>query len=220
LDTGFARLARKPRVMWNRLPKGLRDLPAAILVAMLLLSLVAFKPIFCLWACPLKLGTGFLDPDQLTRQLQLASFATIGILTILALPWLTKKRAFCGLVCPFGAWQAFFGRINPYRVTIAPDRCTQCQLCVKACPTFAIEREGLNAHRVLAYCNRCGECMDVCPTGAIDYTLIGSPRASPQGLGRITFLLSAWLVGGSVSMLVVPEVLLKFWRWAWVWFPR
>ncbi|HAM41227.1 MAG TPA: hypothetical protein DCP69_07770 [Candidatus Omnitrophica bacterium] len=214
LDNGFALLRRKPLVKWVWLPKGVRDLPAAILIAMLLVSLVTLKPIFCLWVCPLKLGTGFLEPDQLTRKLQLLSFATIGIVFLVVLPWLTKKRAFCGLICPFGAWQAFVGRLNPYRVQIQPDRCTQCQRCIVVCPTFAIEREGLKQHRVLPYCNRCGECMDACPTDAIGYSLVGKPFASlPPKTARIAFLLSAWLIGGAVSMWFVPEVMVKLWRW-------
>ena len=218
LDSGFALLRRRPLVKWEHLPKGMRDLPAGILLATLLLSLVALKPVFCLWACPLKLGTGFLDPNNLTRALQLATFATIGILFLVVLPWLTKKRAFCGLICPFGAWQAFFGRLNPYRVTITPEACVQCQLCVKVCPTFAIDDEGLQGHRVSAYCNRCGECMDACPTGAIDYAL---PRtlvaAAPPGFARMTFLLSAWWIAGAVSLWFVPEVLLKIVRWMGLW---
>ncbi len=219
LDTGFARLLRRPLLKWNKLPKGLRDLPAAILIAMLLLSLVALKPIFCLWACPLKLGTGFLDPNNATRLIQLAIFAILGIVFLVVLPWLTKKRAFCGLICPFGAWQAFFGQINPYRLTIKPEACVQCQLCVKACPTFCIDQEGLQEHQVSPYCNRCGECMDVCPTGAIDYS-VGwrRPWRLVPGVARSAFLLSTWLVAGSVSLLFVPEVLVKLWRWVGSWF--
>lgn len=214
LDNGFALLRRKPLVKWVWLPKGVRDLPAAILIVMLLVSLVALKPMFCLWVCPLKLGTGFLDPDTATRRLQLAIYATVGIVFLVILPWLTKKRAFCGLLCPFGAWQAFVGRLNPYRVRIQPDRCTQCQRCVIVCPTFAIEREGLKQHRVLPYCNRCGECMDACPTDAIGYALVGKPFASiSPRTARITFLLTAWLIGGAVSMAFVPEVMVKLWRW-------
>ncbi len=210
LDSTFAVLRRRAKITWNALPRGARELPAAILVAMLLLSLVSLRPVFCLWVCPLKLGTGFLDPHTLTRQLQLATFATIGILFLVVLPWLTKKRAFCGLICPFGAWQAFFGRLNPYRVRIQLDACVQCQQCVKVCPTFALDADGLKQHRVSPYCNRCGECLDACPTGAIEYALAWQrgPSAAP-GLVRALFLCSAWLIGGSLSLLIVPDALLR-----------
>lgn len=219
LDTGFARLRRRPLVGWQRVPKGLRDLPAAILITMLLLSLVTLEPVFCLWACPLKLGTGFLDPNTATRMAQTAIFATLGVIFLVVLPWLTKKRAFCGLICPFGAWQAFVGRLNPYRVRIQPEACVQCQLCVAACPTFAIDQDGLRQHRVSPSCNRCGECMDACPTGAIDYALVGQGRLGiPPRLPRALFLLSAWLVGGTVSLWFVPDVMLKGWTTVNGWF--
>jgi ferredoxin-type protein NapH len=179
----------------------------------MLLSLLAFQPIFCLWVCPLKLGTGFLDPNTATRIIQFIIFVTVGVVFLVLLPLLTKKRAFCGLICPFGAWQAFVGRINPYRVSFIKDKCVHCKQCIKACPTFSIDQKSLDAFKVLPYCNRCGECMDVCPSGAIDYSLVWqkNPGNSPT-FARITFLLSAWLVAGSLSLQVVPEVLLKIWK--------
>lgn len=215
LDSGFASIRKQPALKWKTLPKGVRELPVAILVAMLLISLTMMRPAFCLWLCPLKLGTGFLDPNTLTRTLQLILFAMIGIAFVIVLPLLTKKRAFCGLICPFGAWQAFFGRLNPYRVTIQESRCTQCQRCIMVCPTFAIEPEGLREHKILPYCNRCGECMDACPTGAIDYSLVGERWLGlPHGWARRLFLATAWLVAGSVSLLFVPDAMLKLWRFA------
>jgi len=218
LDSGFARLRTRPLVKWKTLPKGVRELPVAILVAMLLISLAMMRPAFCLWMCPLKLGTGFLDPNTLTRTIQLIVFATIGIVFVIVLPLLTNKRAFCGLICPFGAWQAFFGRLNPYRVTISESACTQCQRCVTVCPTFAIEPEGLKRHAVLPYCNRCGECMDACPTGAIDYTVVGQRWLTlPSGWARRLFLMTAWVVAGAVSLLFVPDAMLTLWRVVFSW---
>ena len=200
IDEGFSRILRKPLLRLEKLPGRLRDLPAAVLLVSALFSLTMVLPAFCLWACPLKLTTAFLDPNDLVRKVQLAVFLALAAAAMVIGPLLTKKRWFCGLICPFGAWQALFGNLNPFRVAIRPEACSQCQLCLKVCPTFAIEPEGLKAHVISAYCNRCGECVDACPTGAIGYALFHDPTRDARPL----FLFCALVVGGAVGALFLP----------------
>ena len=209
LDTAFSKLKKKPFLKLFYLPTGtgLRDFSLALLVSMLLLSLWQLRPIYCLWVCPLKITTGFLDPVDIIRKIQLAIFATVGIVFIIILPLLINKRTFCSFLCPFGAWQAIAGRVSPFRVTIDPNICTLCQQCMKVCPMYAIDEQGVKEHKVSSYCNRCGDCFDACPTGAIDYSILGKKQAGVNP--RILFLISAWLVGGSVSLLFVPQAGLR-----------
>jgi len=205
LDDGFARILRRPALRWVRLPGPMRELPAGILLFSILISLTSLLPVFCLWACPLKITTGFLDPNDAARKVQLSIFLLLAALALVLGPILTRKRVFCGLICPFGAWQSFWGRANPFRVTIRPELCTQCQICLKACPIFAIEPQGLKGHAISPYCNRCGECLDVCPTEAIRYTLLGSAWDS-----RLLFLYCGLTVGGAVGGLFVPGLLSRW----------
>ena len=200
LDEGFSRVLPKSLLLWSRLPGRLRDLPAAVLLVSILFSLTSVLPAFCLWACPLKLTTAFLDPNDLTRKIQVGLFASTLGGAIVLLPLLTKKRVFCGLLCPFGAWQSFWGNVNPFRVSIRGEACTQCGLCLKVCPTFAIESEGLKEHAVSPYCNRCGECIDACPTGAMGYTLFHDKTWD----ARLLLLYCCLVVGGAVGGLCLP----------------
>jgi len=211
LDTTFSSLRKEPFLKWFHLPRGARDFSLALLIAVMLLSLAKTQPVYCLWLCPLKISTGFLDPDTVIRKWQFAIFAAAGILFVIALPVLIKKRTFCAFLCPFGAWQAIVGRISPFRVSINPEVCTLCQQCLKACPIYAIDATGVKEHKISSYCNRCGDCFDACPTGAIDYSI--GKRLSGTPLPRILFLISAWLIGGSVSLLFVPSAILKIIRW-------
>lgn len=206
LDDGFSRLLKRPfpaRLFNLQIGPRLRELPAALLIFMILISFSTLLPVFCIWVCPLKITTAFLDPDDSARKLQLAIFSTLGILTLVIIPIFTRKRAFCGLICPFGAWQAFFGQLNPFRVTIQGELCTQCRLCVYSCPTFVLSTEGVKNHEVGPYCNRCGVCMDVCAHAAIDYTVLGRPAP----WARAFFVFGALLMGGSIGALFMPQLI-------------
>ncbi|MCK5828001.1 4Fe-4S binding protein [Candidatus Bipolaricaulota bacterium] len=54
------------------------------------------------------------------------------------------------------------------RYEIEPERCKDCKLCVKGCPTHAIS-QGDGAYQVIEpeTCVQCGRCYQVCPFGAI-----------------------------------------------------
>ena len=57
-------------------------------------------------------------------------------------------------------------------VTIDPEKCSRDGICVKACPTTAIELTSQNELPLPvtdfeAHCLACGHCVAVCPTGAI-----------------------------------------------------
>jgi polyferredoxin len=146
--------------------------------------------------------TSFLDIDLIIRIIQAVIFISLGVLFLIILPLLTKKRTFCGLICPFGAWQSVAGQINPYRVSIDKNKCTLCQKCIDVCPIFAISSDSLKKNTILPNCNRCGACLDVCPEGAIDYSILN------KTLGvRNLFVLGAILVSAAFVSSFMPQVL-------------
>jgi ferredoxin len=207
----MSHVLRRPLLNRFRLPPFLRDLPAAVLIASMVLSLAAALPIFCLWVCPLKLTTEFLGQgaERVAREIV---FVSVGIVALVAFPLLAKKRAFCGLICPFGAWQSLVGGLHPFRVTISPDRCTACGLCIDACPTMVLSDKSLAVKKIPAYCNACGECVDACPVGAASFTLWGRGLPNHPGLlgelldVRVLVLFTGLLVGGSLGGAMVARI--------------
>ena len=131
-------------------------------------------------------------------------------------PLLTKKRTFCSFLCPFGAWQAFWGRINPFRVAADPEKfaaCVSCAACADSCPMYAIKGGEAAQPEITAYCNLCGECMAACPAGVLQYSVFGIKVPELQsGFGRLlnpeAFLVfSALVTAGVFGALFAPAAL-------------
>jgi ferredoxin len=65
---------------------------------------------------------------------------------------------------------------------ISADRCSMCDACREACPSFAVEgqkqepyKTGFTPYRIRQKrCTHCGECLAVCPEGAV--SISGSPN--------------------------------------------
>jgi len=90
-------------------------------------------------------------------------------------------RPFCHLVCPFGFLSWIAERVSLTRVKIDHEKCTECGLCIKACPTQAAK--GIVADKLFAAdCFSCARCLNVCPQDAIRYGSVFSKTscAIPQ----------------------------------------
>ncbi|MBU2572887.1 MAG: 4Fe-4S binding protein [Elusimicrobia bacterium] len=219
IDDSLSALPKKALIK-TRLPAGrFRDFPAALLIFLLLVSLAYMLPVYCLWLCPFKLTSVFLDQEAFIRKMQLA-LMFFALAVLLFGPLLTKKRTFCSFLCPFGAWQAFWGRINPFRMTVDTEKCADCSVCLDACPMYAIKAGHDGKPGIAAYCNLCGECLAACPRGGFSYSIFGmSPRDVKNGFGRLltpqSFLVfSALVTGGTFAALWAPAALqavVKLW---------
>jgi ferredoxin len=90
-------------------------------------------------------------------------------------------RPFCHLICPFGFVSWIAERFSLTRVNIDHDKCTDCGLCDRACPTQAAGGRVLDK-LFAADCFSCARCLNVCPQDAIRYGSVFSKtsREIPQ----------------------------------------
>jgi len=90
-------------------------------------------------------------------------------------------RPFCHLICPFGFLSWIAERVSLTRVKIDHEKCTECGLCIKACPSQAAK--DIVADKLFAAdCFSCARCLNVCPQDAIRYGSVFSKTscAIPQ----------------------------------------
>jgi polyferredoxin len=102
---------------------------------------------------------GVIDPFQLF------SFSlTWGIVafsaTVLAAS-LFVYRPWCRFLCPFGLLGWLLEQVSLMRPRIDRDFCKGCQLCVKACPSGAME-DFYDDAKLHADCFACGACIEAC----------------------------------------------------------
>ena len=208
IDDGLSRvLPRRWQILRFYAPEKVKHIQSALLLAFLLAGLGTMTPFFCHWLCPVKL-TYFSDALTGAGRFQLIAVWVLGLAALAVGPLLTGRRTFCGLICPFGAWQAFFGRINPFRVTAADTACGGCGACKDSCPVFAISKDADSKTRISSYCNRCGNCVDACPNNRLRYTMLGAEVPARLGFSaRTLFVWVCLYIGGLMGSLYIPALL-------------
>jgi NAD-dependent dihydropyrimidine dehydrogenase PreA subunit len=136
-------------------------------------------------------------------------FIVLFIGLVIVLPLLTKRRIQCGLFCPFGAMQSLLNKINVFEVRIDPDQCSQCQQCIRTCPTFSLDKGSLETGKPLITCTKCTQCIDICPKSAASLHIKGTPLKASPAVARVLFLYPAYILLLSFGGLIVAEALLR-----------
>lgn len=211
MDEGFSKIGRKPVI--KSIGKKWTYLPFAILLVVVLTSAAALSPTYCMWLCPFKAVTEFVEITSAKVLLQTVIFFSLFLGLVVVMPILTKRRTQCGLFCPMGAFQSLTNKLNVFDLRIDKDKCTQCNLCVKSCPVFAMDQESVLNGGTRITCSKCGKCVEACPAGAISFHIKGTDVGGSEGKARMMFIYPAFLLlaimgGGMISGAIYRVLLL------------
>jgi len=96
--------------------------------------------------------------------------AWVVVLAVFLLDLLVSRRAWCGHLCPVGAFYSLLGTRSLLRVRAARrEQCDDCMDCFVICPEPQVIRpalkgaeKGIGPVITSANCTNCGRCIDVC----------------------------------------------------------
>lgn len=96
-----------------------------------------------------------------------------------------SKNAWCGHICPLGAFWALVGKVQKrplIRIRFDSESCTRCGDCLRACPEQQIikfKELEKNPFIPTGECLNCGRCIESCPEASLKFSL-GRSNARPE----------------------------------------
>lgn len=146
-----------------RMPK-LLDYPLRS-IKYLLLGFFVFSIFFAMTSAALKY---FLDSSyNIISDVKMYYFfadisrTSIIVISVLFLLSIIIRNFWCRYLCPYGALLGFISFFSPTKIKRDADKCIDCSLCTKACPS------NINVEKVNVVfsdeCSSCLSCVDACP---------------------------------------------------------
>jgi ferredoxin-type protein NapH len=179
-DELFASVMKRKKWQVKVLHPFIRYFPFALLAFIVLHSFTTMTPTYCIWFCPFKSTSEFIEVNSFIRVIPTFIFVSLWAVLVILLPILSKKRIQCSFFCPMGAFLSCTNKINLFGISIDRKNCIDCNRCISNCPNFAITEESISKGKALMTCTKCGACLDVCPTDAISLGIKGiKPENKP-----------------------------------------
>ncbi len=118
----------------------------------------------------------------LTATLLAIGFGVVGLGVILMLSRKEGRMVHCTAYCPIGTIVNLTRFVNPFRLSIDKDSCTECMACTSKCKYDALNRKDILARKPGISCTLCGDCLSSCHAGSIHYRFPGLSSRSARAL--------------------------------------
>jgi ferredoxin-type protein NapH len=109
------------------------------------------------------------------------------IVAVFLLDLFVAERAWCGHLCPVGAFYSAVGTFSPLRVVaVRREQCNDCADCYAVCPEPLVIKpalkgadDGIGPVILSPHCTNCGRCIDVCSKHVFAFGARFSNRRKP-----------------------------------------
>lgn len=133
----------------------------------------------------------------LTATILAAGFGVVGIGLILLVSRKEGRMVHCTAYCPIGTIVNLTHYVNPFRLTIDKNSCTNCMVCTTSCKYDALNRTDIAARKPGNTCTLCGDCLSSCHAGSIQYRF---PGLSSQRARNLYLLITISLHAATMAL--------------------
>ncbi len=96
------------------------------------------------------------------------------VLFVFLIDLLIKPNAFCGYLCPLGAFYSLISKFRLIKVKHIQENCTQCNKCFAVCPEKQVLHiVGKQSGPIVSgECTNCARCIEVCDDNALKFKIL------------------------------------------------
>ena len=139
----------------------------------------------------------WMNVPVLTATLVAGGFGVIGLGVILVLSRREGRMVHCTSYCPIGTIVNLTRFVNPFRMYIDNQSCTDCMACTRYCTYDALNKSDIEARKPGLTCTLCGDCVASCHAGSIKYRFL---RLSPTAARNLYLLITISLHASTMAL--------------------
>jgi ferredoxin-type protein NapH len=101
-------------------------------------------------------------------------FGWAAVATIFFFDLFIQKQAWCGHLCPLGAFYSILGKFSLLRIRFDKETCTKCGDCHRICPEPQVLNLNVIFQDGMVYsgnCTNCGRCITRCPEDCFQFSI-------------------------------------------------
>lgn len=139
----------------------------------------------------------WMKVPALTSTLLAIGFGIIGLGLILLVSRKEGRMVHCTAYCPIGTIVNLGRFVNPMRLSIEKDSCTECMVCTTKCKYDALNPKDIAARKSGLTCTLCGDCISSCHAGSLQYRF---PGLSSRRARQLFLLISISLHAATMAL--------------------
>jgi len=139
----------------------------------------------------------WMEVNIITATWVALGFGLTGLGVILLVSRKEGRMVHCTAFCPVGTVVNLTRYINPFRMYIDDQSCTDCMACTRVCKYDALRPSDVAARKPGLTCTLCGDCLASCHAGSLKYSFL---KLTPTAARNLFLLITISLHAATMAL--------------------